>query len=286
MLGTPQPVSAMDKVTLLDGKVLSGHLEEEDALYYYFRVVLAEGKVNYLQRISRKHVKKLELGEKVLKVPGAAESGGISSEEEGKKTYQIKDKKAYLESILSEWEVRNIEEASFRLVRLINQSSAEELLELEEITRKKLEQSLPAFAAEVHMAYSLQRVRGGYFRLYFVMPFHVRDLRNLLVKELRQAVREEVALQSPEGEEKALGQADSIEKWLDRITQYDGYGEKAIQFSKQITKTIGLNRELVRLCQILKRSGQEVQALNEQRDQLRKLLLVVNARKEKPPPAH
>lgn len=270
-----------DALTLLDGEVLYGYVELEDDKYVHFRVVKSDGKISYVRRVPRRHIRELARNRPPSpKADRPAPTEDTPQEPEGNKTGQIQDKAAYLRAIFNEWEVRNIADASLRLVRLINQASPAELIELEQLTRQKYNIGLARFTAQVHISYALQRSEEGYFKLYFVMPFHLSELHDELEQVLAETIDIRIRYKDPEQTLEVSTRADSIAYWIGRPSDYDGTGPAARVFARQITRALGMNRELERLSRALKMDLQVIQDLNEQNRQLRALLTVVNRRKQ------
>ncbi len=77
----------------------------------------------------------------------------------------------------------------------------------------------------------------------------------------------------------ACDRVDTISQWIQRPSDYDDQGDHALAFSKQLTRTMGMARELVRLRHSLHLKKELIIELNSQRQRLRELLAVVNQRK-------
>lgn len=271
-----QHAPSPDRVTLPDGTVLSGRVEAEEKDYLLFRVVKEDGKISYLQRIPRRQVISLDRG--AVKQP-LQPSEALDADIDGISGPEIGNKVVFLNATIDEWKIRNVESASRRLVRLINQSSVDELLSLNEVTRNRLDATMPEFAAEVHLAYAMMRARDGHFRLYFVMPFHVKELYQGLKVQSQRAMVQAVFVQDDSGRVDGQVRSDAVVEWLGRQDEYDGDAGQALRFSKQVTKVMGMNRELTRLSRILNEEPETIREMDQQYAELRKLLAAVNRQK-------
>ncbi len=187
----------------------------------------------------------------------------------------------YLQSVFEDWNIRNFRQAATRLLKLINQCSPQELAELDELARRERRTPLAEFTAHVNMQYALKRSENGFFRLYFLTPFSLERTYGLLSKALPEALAFEIACTGHAPSGHTCERVDSIAAWIDQPIQYHGGGMHAVEFSKQITRTMGLARELVRLSQALHGEQKEIIGLNAQREKLRKLLTVVNDRRSR-----
>ncbi len=276
LLIAAQQTVRYDKLTLLDGRVITGQIEQEDDDYLMIRVIKTAGKINYVRRVAKEHIAKREFVELPQRpepfMPEVAEVPGQHSHD------SIDDKVAYLQSIFDEWQIRNVEEAAKRLLKMINQSSAEELEHLDDLARRRMGATLAEFTARVNLEHALSRSEHGFFRLYFLTHYTLKETHTLLSKSFREAMTAKIVCPGHGAVRKRCQRVDSIAQWLVQPAQYNGDAIHAAEFSKHVTRTMGMGRELVRLCQALKRDRQEIIDLNAQRRQLRELLAVVNKR--------
>lgn len=269
-----QQTARYEKLTLLDGSVITGQVERELDDILMVRVIKAAGKINYLARVPKQHIAKREFVELPLsRALSAAEVVEPPQEDHGE---VIKDKGTYLRSIFEEWRIRNLEVVARRLLNLIGQASEQELEQLDELTRHDLKISLADFAARVNLDYALERAKKGYFRLYFLTHFTLEKTQTLLTQAFEAAMQAEVACPGHGEEIDRCNRADSIVQLINRPGDHEGDRIHAAELSKHISKTLGMARELVRLGQALRRDRQEIVDLNARREQLRELLATVN----------
>lgn len=273
-ISTAQQTARYEKLTLLDGRVITGQVERELDDVLMVRVIKAAGKINYLERVSKQHIAKREFVELPLSGEQSAAEALEPPQEEHLEV--IEDKDTYLRAIFEEWRIRNLEVGARRLLKLIGQASEEELEQLDELTRHDLKISLTDFAAKVNLDYALERAKKGYFRLYFLTHFTLEKTQTLLTQAFEAALQAEIACPGHgEGTERC-NRADSIVGLINRPGDYEGGRIHAAELSKHISKTMGMARELVRLGQALRRDRQEIVDLNARREQLRELLATVN----------
>lgn len=269
-----QEMVRYDKLTLLDGSVITGQVEREDDRAIMIRVIKDQGSVNYLRRVFKKDLAYREFVDlPQSRSPVDGESLQPSA------TELIEDKPAFLKAIIAEWEIRNIEPAARGLLKLLNQCSAQDLEELNALARQRVKMPLAQFAAQVHLKFSLSRAEDGFFKLYFLSHATLKETYQLLEKTFREsfAVGFTCPGHPPGGE--SCGRTDTIAQWIDSPAQYDGDGLHAAQFQRHITRVMGLARELVRLSQTLRKEREFITGLNSDRERLRELLKVVSARK-------
>ena len=282
LLITIQQTVRYDKVTLLDGRVITGQIEHEDDEYLMIRVVRSAGRINYVKRLAKRHIDKREfvdLPERAASSAATESSPAATEPTESPSGRIIDDKPAQLRSVFEAWNIRNIRHAATRLLRLINQCSTKELAELDELCRGEVHASLADFTARLNMEYAVARAEQGFFKLYFLTPFSLERTHSLLNEAMLEGRSVGIVCQGHAPSGPACQRVDSIADWIDRPTKYDGGGMHAVEFSKQITRTMGMARESVRLSQALHREKKEIVQLNTQREKLRQLLEVVNDRK-------
>ena len=274
LFSTTQQTARYEKLTLLDGSVITGQVERELDDVLMVRVIKAAGKINYLKRVSKQHIAKREFVELPLgREMSTAEVVEAPQEDHGE---VIEDKGTYLRAIFEEWRIRNLEVTAGRLLKLIGQASEQELEQLDELTRQDLKTSLTDFAAKVNLEYALERAQNGYFRLYFLTHFTLEKTQTLLTQAFEAALQAAIACPGhAEGMERC-NRADSIVQLINRPGDYEGDRFHAAELSKHVSKTMGMARELVRLGQALRRDRQEIVDLNARREQLRELLATVN----------
>lgn len=272
-----QQMVRYDKLTLLDGSVITGQVEREDDRVIMIRVIKDQGSVNYLRRVSKKDLAQREF----VELP---QSRSPTEPAKGEKTDSssadlIEDKPAFLKAIFEEWEIRNIEPAARGLLKLINQSSAQDFEGLNELARRRVKMPLAQFAAKVNMEFSLSRADGGFFKLYFLSHATLKETYQLLEKTFRESFATGFGCQGhPPGGE-SCDRTDTIVQWIDTPARYDGDTLHAAQFHRHIIMVMGLARELVRLSQTLRKDRELIAELNTDRERLRELLKVVSARK-------
>lgn len=272
-----QQMVRYDKLTLLDGSVITGQVEQEDDRVILIRVIKDQGSVNYLRRVAKKNLARREF----VELP---QSRSPTEPAEGEKTDSssadlIEDKPAFLKAIFEEWEIRNVEPAARGLLKLINQSSIQDFEELNELARRRVKMPLAQFAAQVHMEFSLSRAESGLFKLYFLSHATLKETHQLLEKTFRESLAAAYTCPGhPPGGE-SCDRTDTIVQWLDTPARYDGDTLHAAQFHRQIIMVMGLARELVRLSQTLRKDREFITALNTDRQRLRELLKVVSAQR-------
>ena len=105
-----QDMVRYDKLTLLDGSVITGQVEREDDRIILIRVIRDQGSVNYLRRVSKKDLAQREF----VELPQSRSPTGPADGEkmDPASADLIEDKPAYLKAIFDEWEIRNIEPAA------------------------------------------------------------------------------------------------------------------------------------------------------------------------------
>ena len=275
--GLAEDTVRYDKLTLLDGQVITGQIEQEGGDYLMIRVIRAGGKVNFVRRIAKHHIAKREfvdLPQRREQTP--PEDAVVPVEDESE---AIEDKSAYLALIFNEWEIRNVEETARRLLKLTNRLTVTEVEQLDKATKQRVGGTLAQFAARVNLEYSQIKSGQGFFRLYFLTHFTLRDTHELLSEALRQAIDAKIACSGHRPAGEACDRVDTISRWIQRPNDYDGQGDHALEFSKQLTRTMGMARELVRLRHTLHLKKEHIIELNSQRQLLRELLAAVNQRK-------
>ena len=272
-----------DKLTLLDGQVITGQIEQEAGDYVMIRVIRAGGKVNFVRRVAKQHIAKREfvdLPQRREQTPPEDAVPSVEAEAEAEAEAKvIEDKPAYLASIFNEWEIRNVEETARRLLKLTSRLTATEVQQLDKAAEQHVGSTLAQFAARVNLEYSRIRSGQGFFRLYFLTHFTLRETHELLSEAFRQAFDAKIACRGhrPAGEH--CDRVDTISQWIQRPNDYDGQGDHALEFSKQLTRTMGMARELVRLRHTLHLNKELIIELNSQRQHLRQLLAGVDQRK-------
>lgn len=269
-----------DRLTLVDGQVITGRVEHEASDHLLIRVTELEGKVDYVMRIDRHRMLKHEKAE--LPPVNPAPASQPSTQQHASVSPERVDKLVFLQGIFEEWRIRNLGEASRKLLKLISEASAEDLAALDELTRREFSVELAEFAARIHFEYALQGSSKGYFRLYFLNPLTVRPTHKLLSDALREELPYKFTCSGHLNPETTCERTDSIAQWLDQPQAYDADPIHAAQFSRQVSKVLGMNRELIRVCQALHRDPAEIVELNAQREQLRRLLNAINERKSRP----
>ena len=279
LLATAQQIVRYEKIILHDGQVITGQVEQEDAKELMVRVIKAGGKVNYVRRVPKHLIFKRQF----VELPQLADPSPTEKAEAPQAADQdeLADVSEYLKSIFSEWEIRNVQEAARRLLKLLNQASPEQLAALDEQTRRRHDISLARFAAQVHFKYALDRSEQGVFRMYFLTHFTLGEAHGLLAEALPAALEAQVTCQGHPVSGTKCQRVDSISQWIDQPARYHADALHATRFGQQVSRVMGMNRELVRLCQALRRDRQEILDLNSEQERLRKLLAVVNQRKYK-----
>ncbi len=270
-----------DKLTLLDGQVITGQIEQEAGDYVMIRVIRAGGKVNFVRRVAKQHIAKREFVDLPQHREHTPPEDAVAPAEPDAEAESdvIEDKPAYLASIFNEWDIRNVEETARRLLKLTNRLTATDVEQLDKATEQHLGGTLAQFAARVNLEYSRIKSGRGFFRLYFLTHFTLRETHGLLSKAFRQATDAKIACSGHRPAGESCDRVDTISQWIQRPNDYDGQGDHALEFSKQLTRTMGMARELVRLRQTLHLNKELIVELNSQRQLLRELLVVVNQRK-------
>ena len=275
--GLAQDTVRYDKLTLLDGQVITGQIEQESGDYVMIRVIRAGGKVNFVRRVAKHHIAKREFVDLPQRQNPTPSDDAVAPVED--KTEVIEDHPAYLASIFDEWEIRNVEVTARRLLKLTNRIAAADVEQLDKATEQRVGGTLAQFAARVNLEYSLNRSGQGFFRLYYLTHFTIRETHGLLSKAFQQAIDSKIACSGHRPAGEACDRVDTISQWIQRPNDYDGEGDHALAFSKQLTRTMGMARELVRLRHTLHLNKELIVELNLQRQLLRELLAVVNQRK-------
>ncbi len=275
--GLAEDTVRYDKLTLLDGQVITGQIEQEAGDYLMIRVIRAGGKVNFVRRVAKQHIAKREFVDLPQRPDPTPPEDAVAAVEEESEV--IEDKPAFLASIFNEWEIRNVEETARRLLKLTNRLTATDVEQLDKATEQRVGGTLAQFAARVNLEYARLKSGQGFFRLYFLTHFTLRETNELLSKAFRQAMDTKTACSGHRPAGEACDRADTMSQWIQRPNDYDGQGDHALEFSKQVTRTMGMARELVRLRHSLHLNKELIVELNSQRQRLRELLAVVNQRK-------
>ena len=268
-----------DKLTLLDGQVITGQIEQEGGDYIMIRVIRAGGKVNFVRRIAKLHIAKREFVDLPQRREHAPPQDAVEPAEPETEADGIQDKPAYLASIFNEWEIRNVEKTARRLLNLTNRLTATEVEHFDKVTEQRVGGTLAQFAARVNLEYSRIKSEQGFFRLYFLTHFTIRETQGLLSKSFRKAIDAKIACNGHRPAGESCDRVDTISQWIHRPNDYDDQGDHALEFSKQLTRTMGMVPELVRLRHSLHFNKELIIELNSQRQLLRELLAVVNQRK-------
>ncbi len=266
-----------DKLTLLDGQVITGQIEQEAGDYVMIRVIRAGGKVNFVRRVAKQHIAKREFVDLPQHREHTPPEDAVAPVED--ETEVIEDKPAYLALIFNEWEIRNVEDTARRLLKLTNRLTATEVQQLNKVTEQRVGFTLAQFTARVNLEYSRIKSGQGFFRLYFLTHFTLRETHELLSEAFRQAFDAKIACSGHRPAGEPCDRVDTISQWIQRPNDYEGQGDHALEFSKQLTRTMGMARELVRLRHTLHLNKELIIELNSQRQRLRELLAVVNQRK-------
>ncbi|MCZ6652874.1 MAG: hypothetical protein O7D91_07590 [Planctomycetota bacterium] len=266
-----------DKLTLLDGQVITGQIEQEAGDYVMIRVIRAGGKVNFVRRVAKQHIAKREFVDLPQHREHTPPEDAVAPVED--ETEAIEDKPAYLALIFNEWEIRNVEDTARRLLKLTNRLTASEVQQLNKAAEQRVGSTLAQFAAGVNLEYSRIKSGQGFFRLYFLTHFTLRETHELLSEAFRQAFDAKIACSGHRPAGEPCDRVDTISQWIQRPNDYEGQGDHALEFSKQLTRTMGMARELVRLRHTLHLNKELIIELNSQRQRLRELLAVVNQRK-------
>ncbi len=270
-----------DKLTLINGQVITGQIEQEAGDYLMIRVIRAGGKVNFVRRIAKHHIAKREfvdLPQRREQTPPEDVTAPAEPEPEAEPDV-IEDKPAYLASIFNEWEIRNVEETARRLLKLTSRLTATEVEQLDKATKQRVGGTLAQFAARVSLEYAQIKAEQGFFRLFFLTHFTLRETHELLTEAFRQAIDAKIACKGHRPAGASCDRVDTISQWIQRPNDYDGQSDHALEFSKQLTRTMGMARELVRLRHSLHLKKELIIELDSQRQRLRELLAVVNRRK-------
>ena len=270
-----------DKLTLINGQVITGQIEQEAGDYLMIRVIRAGGKVNFVRRIAKHHIAKREfvdLPQRREQTPPEDVTAPAEPEPEPEADV-IEDKPAYLASIFNEWEIRNVEETARRLLKLTSRLTATEVEQLDKATKQRVGGTLAQFAARVSLEYAQIKAEQGFFRLFFLTHFTLRETHELLTEAFRQAIDAKIACKGHRPAGASCDRVDTISQWIQRPNDYDGQSDHALEFSKQLTRTMGMARELVRLRHSLHLKKELIIELDSQRQRLRELLAVVNRRK-------
>jgi len=270
-----------DKLTLINGQVITGQIEQEAGDYLMIRVIRAGGKVNFVRRIAKHHIAKREfvdLPQRREQTPPEDVTATAPAEPEAEPDV-IEDKPAYLASIFNEWEIRNVEETARRLLKLTSRLTATEVEQLDKATKQRVGGTLAQFAARVSLEYAQIKAEQGFFRLFFLTHFTLRETHELLTEAFRQAIDAKIACKGHRPAGASCDRVDTISQWIQRPNDYDGQSDHALEFSKQLTRTMGMARELVRLRHSLHLKKELIIELDSQRQRLRELLAVVNRRK-------
>ena len=277
--GLAEDTVRYDKLTLLDGRVITGQIEQEAGDYLMIRVIRAGGKVNFVRRIAKHHIAKREFVDLPQRREQTPPDDALTPAEPEAEPDVIEDKPAYLASIFNEWDIRNVEETARRLLKLTNRLTATEVEQFDKETKQRVGGTLAQFAARVNLEYAQIKSGQGFFRLFFLTHFTLRETHELLSEAFRQAIDAKIACNGhcPTGE--ACDRVDTISQWIQRPNDYDDQGDHALEFSRQLTRTMGMARELVRLRHSLHLKKELIVELNSQRQRLRELLAVVNQRK-------
>lgn len=266
-----------DKLTLLDGQVITGQIEQEAGDYVMIRVIRAGGKVNFVRRVAKQHIAKREFVDLPQRREATPPKDAVAPVEDESEV--IDDKPAYLASIFNEWDIRNVEETARRLLKLTNRLTPTDVEQLDKATEQRVGGTLAQFAARVNLEYSRIKSGQGFFRLYFLTHFTLRETHGLLSEAFRKGIDAGIACSGHRPAGEPCDRVDTISQWIQRPNDYDGQGDHALEFSKQITRTMGMARELVRVRHTLHLNKELIVELNSQRQRLRELLAVVNARK-------
>ncbi len=266
-----------DKLTLLDGRVITGQIEQEAGDYVMIRVIRAGGKVNFVRRVAKQHIAKREFVDLPQRQQHSPPEDAVAPVED--EADVIEDKPAYLASIFNEWEIRNVEETARRLLKLTNRLTASEVQQLNKAAEQHVGSTLAQFTARVNLEYSRIKSGQGFFRLYFLTHFTLRETQELLSEAFGQAFDAKIACSGHRPAGESCDRVDTISQWIQRPNDYEGQGDHALEFSKQLTRTMGMARELVRLRHTLHLNKELIIELNSQRQRLRELLAVVNHRK-------
>lgn len=275
-----QQMVRYDKLTLLDGSVITGQVEQEDDRVILIRVIKDQGSVNYLRRVSKKDLARRDFVELPQSRSPTEPAGGEKTDSDSADL--IEDKPAFLKAIFEEWEIRNVEPAARGLLKLINQSSVQDFEELNELAQRRVKMPLARFAAQVHMEFSLSRAENGLFKLYFLSHATLKETYQLLEKTYRESLAAGFNCQGhPPGGE-SCERTDTLAQWLDTPAGYDGDALHAAQFHRRIIMVMGQARELVRLSQTLRKDREFITGLNADRERLRELLKMVSARRSAP----
>ncbi len=266
-----------DKLTLLDGQVITGQIEQDAGDYVMIRVIRAGGKVNFVRRVAKQHIAKREFVDLPQHREHTPPEDAVAPVED--ETEVIEDKPAYLALIFNEWEIRNVEDTARRLLKLTNRLTASEVQQLNKAAEQRVGSTLAQFTARVNLEYSRIKSGQGFFRLYFLTHFTLRETHELLSEAFRQAFDAKIACSGHRPAGEPCDRVDTISQWIQRPNDYEGQGDHALEFSKQLTRTMGMARELVRLRHTLHLNKELIVELNSQRQRLRELLAVVNHRK-------
>ncbi len=266
-----------DKLTLLDGQVITGQIEQEAGDYVMIRVIRAGGKVNFVRRVAKQHIAKREFVDLPQHREHTPPEDAVAPVED--ETEVIEDKPAYLALIFNEWEIRNVEYTARRLLKLTNRLTASEVQQLNKAAEQRVGSTLAQFTARVNLEYSRIKSGQGFFRLYFLTHFTLRETHELLSEAFRQAFDAKIACSGHRPAGEPCDRVDTISQWIQRPNDYEGQSDHALEFSKQLTRTMGMARELVRLRHTLHLNKELIIELNSQRQRLRELLAVVNHRK-------
>jgi hypothetical protein len=267
LAGLAQSPQELDTITLNDGQVMLGRIEQEDDNVVLFREIRLGGRITALHQLPRSRVQTIQRGQPV---------GSAGEPAAAPHPATLQDKIAAIRAIVEEYRVHNLTAAASRLADLLAHATPQEQAALERVTRETLDWSLPRFAAEVQLGCSLQRCSSGYFRLYYVTPQAVPELHALLMQAQQSALLENICCGDPDhkGDCKRV---DWIAHWIDRPGDYDGSGACASAFARQITRVMGMNRELIRLGPAAGQA-ERAPALQLQTQHLRTLLQAVQRR--------
>ena len=277
--GLAEDTVRYDKLTLLDGQVITGQIEQEAGDYLMIRVIRAGGKVNFVRRIAKHHIAKREFVDLPQRREQTPPEDAVAPAEPEAEPDVIEDKPAYLASIFNEWDIRNVEETARRLLKLTNRLTATEVEQLDKVTEQRVGGTLAQFAARVNLEYAQIKSGQGFFRLFFLTHFTLRETHELLSEAFRQASDAKITCNGHRPSGESCDRVDTISQWIQRPNDYDDQGDHALEFSRQLTRTMGMARELVRLRHSLHLKKELIVELNSQRQRLRELLAVVNQRK-------
>ena len=111
--------------------------------------------------------------------------------------------------------------------------------------------------------------------MYFLSHLTLEPTSRLLNEALAGSVAAVIGCPSAASERHRCDRQDSIQQWLARPQRYDGDGIHALYFGKHVSATMGMNRELVRLCQALRKEVEHIRQLNDQYEHLSALLAAV-----------